>query len=142
MAEQMTVSDGMLGALRATRPWVLFLAIVGFVFMGLMVLGMLAVLTGVGAAPTDAPRLFGPGMAFFELVMIALYFFPCLFLYRYAKFIGQIQSAGQPALENALWQQKSFWKFMGITMIVMLCFYLLFILIAVTIGLGVLVGSH
>ena len=136
MDKQIMVSDEMLGALKSTRPWVMFLAILGFVFLAFMVLGSLLLIV-VGNAMThqaNMPAFFGPGIGFFELLMALLYFFPCLYLLRYGIVIGNIAGSGQEAMEEALKQQKSFWKFMGILMIVLLSLYVLIFIGAIAFG--------
>ena len=138
MADQIVVSENALGYLRATRPWVKFLAIVGFVFIVLMVLiGLLMALALSGAAAKTGPlAAFGPILGVVYIVMAAVYLMPCLFMYCYAKAIAAIPGTGQAALEEALKQQKSFWKFMGIFMLIVLCIELLVIVIGVLIGLA------
>ena len=125
MADQIVVSESALGYLQATRPWVKFLSIVGFVFIGLMLLGGLAMFR----LPTqpNMPAAFGPVFGVIYILMAAVYVMPCLFMYRYAQAISAIPGTGQGALEQALKNQKSFWKFMGIFMIVVLSLYALLI---------------
>jgi hypothetical protein len=144
MADQIVVSDQALGYLNETRPWVKFLAIVGFVFIALMVVlsfVMVFAMSSLPAAPGQQPlpRAFGAVFGFFYLLLSALYVMPCLFLYRYAKGIAAIPGTGQSALEDALKNQKSFWKFMGILMAIVLCIYGFFLLIGLLI---VLVAHH
>ena len=133
MADQIVVSESALGYLNATRPWVKFLAIVGFVFIGLMVIVGLIMTFAFSALPAQpgTPALFGPIFGVLYILMAFLYVMPCLFMYRYAKAIAAIPGTGQGALEEALKNQKSFWKFMGILMIVVLCLYALFIVLGV-----------
>lgn len=140
MADQIVVSENALGYLRATRPWVKFLAIVGFVFIVLMVLiGLLMALALSGAAAKTGPlAAFGPILGVVYIVMAAVYLMPCLFMYRYAKAIAAIPGTGQAALEEALKQQKSFWKFMGILMLIILCLYAL--IFVGSIAFGVMAG--
>jgi hypothetical protein len=61
-----------------------------------------------------------------------LYFFPALFLGRYASRIGNLAASSRTEdLENALDAQKSFWKFMGILTSIVLVLYLLLIIVAI-----------
>lgn len=141
MDKQIMVSDVMLGSLKSTRPWVMFLAILGFVGLVFMVLGSLMFIV-VGSAVTQQaklPAFFGPGFGILELLLALLYFFPCLYLLRYGIAIGNIPRSGQDAMEQALKQQKSFWKFMGILMIVLLSLYVLIFIGAI--ALGVMFGA-
>ncbi|HET6884526.1 MAG TPA: hypothetical protein VFI31_30510 [Pirellulales bacterium] len=119
--------------LTATRPWVLFISIVGFVVAGLMVFGGLLfgvfmVVSG-GASPVEgAIAIFYP---FFGL----LYFFPSLYMLRYARRIRELSLSHQVAdLEAALAAQKSFWRFCGIALAIILALY------GVLLGLGAIAG--
>ncbi|MGH2508505.1 MAG: hypothetical protein ACRESX_01235 [Gammaproteobacteria bacterium] len=143
MAEQLVVSNDMLDALNGTRPWVKFLAILGFIVMAFMVLAGLITFVGFTAIPgnTGLPHIFGPifGIAYI-VVSVFFYLIPCIYLYRYSNAITRIPEFGQSALEDALKYQKSFWKYMGIFAIVVIAAYILMIVggiaFAVIYGLG------
>jgi hypothetical protein len=132
MSDQIIVSEAMLASLSATRPWVKFLAIVGFIMCGLMVLGALLML--VSGVPGAAPGLFGPVVAVVYLLLAAVCFFPCLYLLRYGNAIGRISGNGQQAMEEALSGQKSYWKFVGILAIVMIVMDVIIVIAAVAFG--------
>ena len=128
MPEQMVVSENMLNSLNATRPWVKFLAILGFIFTGLVILGGLAMALVFSFIPAKQgfPHFFGPVFGVFYLLMgVFMYLIPCLYLLRYGQAIDGIATSGQAAIENALDKQKSFWKYMGILAIVMIALYVL-----------------
>ena len=133
MAGDFQVSDHMLESLRATRPWVKFLAIVGFIVCALMALGSLAFLGGASRMPGPMAG-FGPVMGVIYLLFVALYFFPCLYLYKYAGAIGRIPETGAAAMEEALARQKSFWKYTGMLMAIVLVLELIFIVFGVVLG--------
>ena len=133
MAGDFQVSDNMLESLRATRPWVKFLAILGFIACALMALGSLAFLGGASKMPGPMAG-FGPVMGVVYLLFVLLYFFPCLYLYRYAKAIARIPEAGAAAMEEALAKQKSFWRFIGILTAIVLVLELIFIVFGVFLG--------
>jgi len=139
MAGEFQVSENMLDSLKATRPWVKFLAILGFIVCGLMALAALAFLGGASRMPGPMAG-FGPVMGVVYLLLVLLYFFPCLYLYRYAGAIARIPAAGQGAMEEALARQKSFWKFIGILTAVILGLELLAIVGAI--AFGGLMGMH
>ena len=101
------LTGGMIEALKATRPWVRFLAILGFVCVGLM--AVLAI--GALAFSLFQSSFKVPGIGFFAviyLVMAVLYFFPSRYLYRYASAIGEALAAPRKteAVERALRAQK------------------------------------
>ncbi len=122
-----SVTTTMMDHLRKTRPWVRFLATLGFVFLGLIGLfgvGLtLASIFGFGLIENFIMII--PGLLY--VGMLALYFFPILYLHRFAGSLKQLLAeGGTRALEDAMRHQKSFWKFAGI-------------MSAVTIGLAILV---
>ena len=130
MDGQIAVSESMLGSLKATRPWVKFIAIVWFVGVAFMVLFGAAMITGIyrGFSMPGMPAFFGTVLGIFYIVMALVYVMPALHLYRYAKAIAGVQSAATMAgFEDALKQQRSFWKYFGIFIIVVLALYVLFI---------------
>ena len=139
MAGDFQVSDNMLDSLKATRPWVKFLAILGFILCGLMALAALAFLGGARMMGGPMASL-GPVFGVVYLLLVVLYFFPCLYLFRYAGAIARIPEAGASAMEEALAKQKSFWKFIGILTAVILSLELL--AIVVMIAFGGMMGAH
>jgi hypothetical protein len=66
-----------------------------------------------------------------------LYFFPALFLFQYASLITRFQNTPDAqSLHAALAKQKSFWKFVGIMMVVILSIYLIFIIVMIIAGIA------
>jgi general secretion pathway protein G len=131
------LTPGMLEALKKTKPWVRFLSILGFISAGLMILVALGV-TVAGVFQLTQGQGAGAvlvGMSALYLVMGILYIFPSRFLYRYATAIGTALDAKYKshAVEQALQQQKSFWKFAGIMALVIVLLYIPGILAAIAI---------
>jgi hypothetical protein len=55
-----------------------------------------------------------------------MYILPGIFLFRYASAIKALKSdPSSPALEDALRYQKTFWRYLGILTIIMLCIFML-----------------
>ena len=103
--------------LRATRPWARFLSILGFISTGLMVVAGLAMMV---IANDKLP----PWMGAVYLILAVLYVPPSLFLYRYASAIEVFLSVPSfETLGEALRQQKSFWRLIGIAMAAILLLY-------------------
>ncbi len=126
----------LLTPLITTKFWVRLCSIMGFistVFMLIAGVGVLAVGSlagGAHGANTAMPILIG----ILYIVFSALYFFPSLFLAKYASSISAAQeSMNVNDIVKALDKQKSFWKFAGITVLVMLGCMLLGILGAIMI---------
>lgn len=131
MNQPIEVTEAMLGSLKATRPWVKFLAIVWFVGLIIAVLFGLAMITGIygGFSTPGMPKSFTKVFGVFYIVMALVYVMPILYLYRYAKAIAGLGSSTEMAtFEEALKQQKSFWKYLGIYIIVVVVLYVLLII--------------
>ncbi len=145
MAQQIVVSEGMLEALQATRPWVKFIAIVWFVGVAFMALFGVAMTTGIyrGFSMPGMPVFFGKVLGIFYIVMALVYVMPALYLYRYAKAIVGVQGVVTMAgFEDALKQQKSFWKYFGIFIIIVLALYVLFIFGFMIAGMYLVAHHH
>jgi len=114
--------------LRETQPWVRFMGIMGFVSVALMVLVGL----GMGAFGLAGGR---PEMMVLVIVyplMGLLYFFPSLYLVRYASRIAAFNGSQQVGdLEAALSEQKAFWRFVGILTVVGLVLTALMFVLAI-----------
>jgi hypothetical protein len=74
----------------------------------------------------------GPIVGITYWVIGGLYLAPAFHLYKYASSIDDLlKGGGDTAMEMALGSQKSFWRFMGIVMIVVLSLYALIFLFAI-----------
>src|SRR5687767_10772849 len=122
------VTPLMIEHLRATKPWVRFMSIILFISVALIFLGAVVILlvpTGMGGSGVSAL------IAIVYLAMGALYIVPAYFLHQYASSIRSLeQGGGDVAMEEALRNQKSFWRFVGITTLVVICIYAIVIVFA------------
>jgi hypothetical protein len=125
------VPEAVVALLGATRPWVKLISVLAFVGTGL---GMVAML--IGGLATRRQMHGSTSLSFLAfLPLMLLYVPPAVFLWRYAQGIEGLQGGGgHAALEFALRSQKSFWKYLGISCLVMLVVY------GVAMGVGFLVG--
>jgi len=123
--------------LSETAKWARFLAIIGFIFCGLIVIGGILFASSFAAfLPSDMPESsvatsgLGVAMAIIYIIGAAIYFFPCLFLYRFAQRM-RIALAGneQEDLNESFSNLKSLFRYVGIITIIFLAFYALFLLI-------------
>ncbi len=141
IGEGFTITESSRSYLREAAKWARFLAIIGFVFIGLMVL--LGVFFGsvmgglMSTMPDDAGFGAMDGGAF-GLIYVALaliYFFPTFYLYRFGTRIKQaLQTEDSQTLALGLEQLKSCFKFMGIFMIIILSLYALIFVFALVFG--------
>ncbi|HET7673897.1 MAG TPA: DUF5362 family protein [Gammaproteobacteria bacterium] len=139
-SQPITVSDNMLDALRATKPWVRLIAVVGFIWAGLVMLGGIAILID----PSGARQTFaGTAVGIIDLVLALIYFFPCLFLFGYASAIGDtLNGGGGGALEKALERQRLFWHYAGILALIGLVLGIIAFVATIILGItGLGLGS-
>ena len=87
------VTPAMVDHLRATKPWVRLCSILEFIGTGLLLL-FAAVLPFVGALSRDMGPLGGGLLSVMYLLLGCIYFFPSLFLFRYAGAIGSLVATG------------------------------------------------
>ena len=124
--------------LLATRPWVLFLSIMGFIGCGFMVLAGLGMIVFGGLGGSRPPEFAFP-MAVFGLICLVLagvYAVPAWLLLSYARAIQRYRhSASSRDMAAALGSQKSFWKFVGIMTVVVMSIYLVVGLIALVVSM-------
>ncbi|MDX2361181.1 MAG: DUF5362 family protein [Crocinitomicaceae bacterium] len=133
--EDMRITAAAKDFLAISAKWANFLAIVGFVMLGILVIGALFM---VGAAAQYSGYGGGPSLgllAVVYLLMAVLYFFPTYYLYLFAKKIKVgLQSSSEEDVTLGFENLKSMFKFMGILMIVVLSLYALMFLMAIAAG--------
>ena len=116
-----------------TSKWARFIAIVGFVFVGLLVIigfGYGAIFSSL-TGNDDVPGFLGYFIGFIYVVMAGIYFFPLLYLFRFSNFTKKgFQEADQVSLNLAFKNLKDHYSFIGILTAIMLAIY----------GMGALVG--
>jgi hypothetical protein len=119
------------GYLTESAKWGKFLAIMGFIFCGLMVILAFFVPTLLQTQQYNSlPSGFGSsmraGMTVIYLLMAVLLFFPCLYLYRFSvKMQYAVKAISQENFDESLLNLKSMFKFYAILTIVMLSIYAL-----------------
>ena len=122
-----------------TASWAKFLAIVGFVFVGFMVFGIVGMTFFANAMPAEMEALPGGmgGIIFFYLLIGAVYFVPILYLYRFASHMKDaLRANDQGYLDTAIASIKAHYRFIGILMIVILALYGLAIVGFLIVGAG------
>lgn len=138
-SSQGAVSQGVLAQLAGTKPWVRLMAVLTFIGAGLMLLGALGmgaagILGGIGDQGGKGVGVLA-GMAIGYAFFAFIYIYPAVKLWKYASHIGTLLSSGSMLdLEAALSQQRSFWKFLGIMVIVIFILYFLIIIGMVAFG--------
>lgn len=111
--------------------WGKFLAIVGFIFIAIMILaGIWAQTLLSTGSPNDGPGFYeGEFLKYIGIVYVifaAILFFPCLYLFRFSnKTMEAVKSSSQESLDAAFINLKSMFKFYGIFTVVILVLYAL-----------------
>lgn len=126
------IDAGIPAILQATRPWVKTMSIFGFITVGFMVL--MGLIMGIAGAAS--------GQVSFLLIMVVypamglLYLFPALYLFRFSSRINDfLADRSLDSLAGALEQQRVFWKFVTLMVIISTAAGITFALLA-----GVIAG--
>jgi len=124
-------------SLRVSAKWSTFLAIIGFIGLGFMLLAALLMGTAFSAIG-EQPQLQGmhdlnPMMGFIKflpllyILIAVIYFFPVYYLFKYASGMKRALDLRNPEMiANSLCYLKSHHKFLGIMTIVMISLYIIF----------------
>ena len=126
--------------LKESAKWSFFLAIVGFIGIGFMVLLAVFMSTFMSSmAQNPAMGVMGQMQGMLSAIYIlfaVLYAFPIYYLYKYATDAKTaLVTANSDLLETALGYLKSHHKFLGIMMIVILSLYALIFIGAIGVGI-------
>lgn len=117
-------TDSITTSLRKTRPWVLFLAILGFISAVLMGITTIPMFLGMGdMMNVGASSGVVMGMGLFYLAIAVVTFMASLHLLKFAGSIKQaLSTLTAQDLEQALAHQASFWKLVGILSLISMIF--------------------
>ena len=118
--------------LRSTRPWTRFLSILGFIAAAILISSGIAMMLGKNFLPkaTDSSALMLTGAI--NVAVSVFYWIPSIWLYKYSAAISRfLDGGGATELGNALLYQKSFWKYVGIIVLISMIVAILGILAAV-----------
>lgn len=127
----LTISDNAINFLLVATRWAKFIAIVGFVFVGILAFGGL--ISGIVFSYMDnqfARLPFPPFIfSFLYLIMGVLYFFPVFYLFKFSTHSQYaIKTLNPIQLENAFRNIKSYFKYIGILTIVTLSLFIIAII--------------
>lgn len=137
-SEQLILSENAIGYLRTTSKWAKFLAILNFIFLGLLFLAALfMIIVGLfieNKTGGPFPLIF---MGLLYLIIIGISIVPALYLFKFA-----INAEKMVALRDNLKTEiafrylMSYYRFMGILTIIILGIYLIAIIIGLIIGIS------
>lgn len=135
-----SLSPQAISFLTQTRKWVNFLAILGFIAIGLMVISGLFFGTMMGAMMGQTGMTAAGGSAFFGvfyIILALIYFFPVMYLYKFGtKLKTALANRDSKSLEQSFENLKSHYKFVGIVAIIGLSFYAFSALMMILVGVG------
>lgn len=122
--------------LRQTVRWTNFLAILGFIGTGFMILFALIMILGGGAISQYSGQLPIKGMAIgyslFGVIYLAisiLYFYPVFCLYKFGRLMKYgIMSENEVQITEAFRYQRNMYRFMGILVLIVIGIYTLMII--------------
>jgi hypothetical protein len=140
LSSKLIISDTAIIYLAETGKWTKILSIIGFSFIGLIVImGFFAgsVLSFLDSDESGMPFR-GMGIVFgvIYLLMGLIYFFPTWYLFKFSQKLKQaISSNDTEELDIAFKNQKSFYKFWGLLMTIFIGIYALVLLGALIMGL-------
>lgn len=114
--------------LTTTAKWAKFLGVCGFVFTGLIVLAAFFMGTIIAQADEFTDGIAAVSGGFFTVIYLLLgllYFFPSLYMFQYGNRLqGALLQKDEAMLTEAFKNQKSLYLFMGITMAIVIGFYI------------------
>lgn len=123
--------------------WAKFLAILGFITMGFLVLAGLFIGAVFSNLPAESTLPFSSGvLTAIYFLIAAVYFFPVYYLFKFAAMARNgIQVRDSTQVSGALHYLKSHYKIVGILTIAAIALYILFILLFVAMGMGKMLGD-
>jgi hypothetical protein len=121
------VDQQMLKQLNTTRRWTMFLAIVGFILLGILI--VMGILTGTFLSffsPGDKAMITKELLAAIGFIVVTiLYFFPVLYLLRFSNHMARaVHHMDSMEFAKAIKNLKSFFVFFGILTILALTAYI------------------
>lgn len=131
--KRIEIEQETLSLLNTTRKWAMFLAIVGFIILGLIVIIGLIAGTFLTAFNSGEKGLgISESLMFVFIFLLAvIYFIPILFLFRFSKHTSHaVQTLDKLELHKAVKNLKSYFVYIGILIIIILSIYLIVLIIA------------
>jgi hypothetical protein len=134
----LNIDDQSSGYLSETAKWAKFFAVLGFIGCGFMVLFALfagtvfSTLRSTTGTVAEMSMLGGAFFSIFCILFALLYFFPCLYLFRFgSRMQAALRNNEQPSLAESFRNLKACFRFIGILTIVVSSIYILFFLFAI-----------
>jgi hypothetical protein len=133
----LSINSDVKSYLLETSKWCKFLAIAGYVGIGLLVLLGVFFMVGLSVFSSIAQLGFPIGLFGIIYIIIAvLYYFPVSYMYKFSINISKgLKSNDQQSVNFGFENLKSLSKFMGIFTLVILSIYALALIIVIPVGI-------
>jgi hypothetical protein len=126
----LVISEKSKTVLAEAVKWSRFMAIMGFIGLGLMLIGALVVISMPSKGFGNSQ--FGSSLGLMYLVMAVIYFFPLYYLYNFSdKMRKGLRETSQLSLDEAFVFLKKHYKYIAILTIVIMSIYILAIIIGI-----------
>ena len=113
-------------SLEKAAKWAKFLAIMGFIGVGLMVIGSIVMMNFGPMADYGFPKVF---VSIIYIISAGISFIPLYYLFKFSSnTLKAVKSNNQINLEEGLAGLGSYFKFNGVMIIIVLAFYLIILL--------------
>lgn len=115
-----TIDRSVIEGFSKTRPWVRFLAILGYCSIAFMiVMALFMVGASLVADSAEFSPIEGVSLGFIYILMAFVYFIPTVLLWKYGTAIKKLTDvASAENLSAAVDSQRAFWKTVGIFAII------------------------
>ncbi len=113
--------------LDTTRKWTMFLAILGFIGIGMLLIAGICAGVFLTLFNSSNPSLGIPEAFVYVIIIIValIYFFPVLYLFRFSKFTSvAIRTLDKQVMRKAFRNLRKYFVYLGIMIIVVLAIYL------------------
>jgi hypothetical protein len=117
-----------------TSKWAIFFTVLGFIGIGLMILGGLVMFIMSSTIPGGGQLGF---MGIFYLIFAVLYIFPVIYLMRFSNNMKSGLTGGNNnEINEGFANLKQLFRYTGVMTIVIIGLYILVILIAMAVGIS------
>lgn len=134
-SKKIEIGQETLNYLNSAGRWAMFLAISGFIFLGLII--VIGLIAGTFLSAFSNSDII-PGIPELFLILIffaisAICFFPVFFLFRFSKYTSNaLATQNKEELHKAFKNLKFYFVYLGLLLIIVLSFYIIALIVAGT----------
>jgi len=130
---KMEMSPDILKNLNATRKWTMFLAVLGFIFLGFLIIFGLVTSSFLSFFKSEEVNLGIPESLIIVLFLViaTIYFFPVFSLFRFSRNMRDaVQTSDLNKLKKAFKHLRFYFTYTGILVIIVLTIYVVALIVA------------